>query len=662
MKKRKSVLLFILSALLFVSLGAAGCAGGNNDKNSSSSNSISSMGALTIENFEDLTVTAGYNTEFSLAQYITAVDNTGMGHKCQVSVKNSAGENVEVNFNTFSVTSTENYTANCFIDFEGKRYERTITIQVVDNSAPKLTIGELKTGFTSEAYELPQVSAEKALGEKITPSISVYYVDRVSLEEQTVENNMFTPTKAGNYRLVATAEDSLGNVGTATVEFLVRTGMSGEMLEDFTDSLSALNVTSTTNGGVWYNSVTLDGETRNGVVKTETTNVYKEDNPTNGNFNMFRIKFNRSVEQLEKIGEDFDYISMKVYVETEQQFTDDQVRFYSWAVSTAPFQLNKWQTVIFTKDMIAGTNGESYWSNDNKKESNAGLYDNAIDYFWNVHGEDGTNATPIFQLKGLTSPATVYIDEIAVVRASVEAFDAPTGGDEFKVPTVSLRGVDGSVVATSTKDSTEVLYRVNTNATAVPVAINGDGKIAVKSGNHDVNYSLKVGENVYSKSISFFANRKAMSANMLEDFNDETSLDNVINPNYSKDTTLEKWHSEYDGHTGVAQISAKGSQVDLKFNRSLAELKAIDFDYITVNMYVDVNWILVNTQIFGVVKKLQNKQWIDVTVTKEEIIAAYGSTDAFFEVFANEGTGRRFAYNNCSEATFYIDSVSFGKN
>ncbi len=660
MKKRKSVLLLVLSALMFVSLVIAGCADG--DKNSSSNNSISSTGTITIENFENITVTAGYNTEFSLAQYITAIDSNGMGHKCQVTVKNSDGQDVELKFNTFSVTSTENYTATCSIDFEGKRYERTITIQVVDNSAPKLTVGELKTGFTGEAYTLPEVSAVKALGEEITPNVSVYYVDRISLDEQLVENNSFTPTKAGNYRLVATAEDSLGNVSTATVEFLVRTGMSGEMLEDFTDSLSALNVTSTTSTGVWYNSVTLDGETHKGVVKTEATNVNKTDNPTNGNFNMFRVKFNRSVEQLEKIGEDFDYISIKLYVETEQQFTDDQTKFYSWAVSTEPFKLNKWQTVVFTKDMIAGTKAESYWSNDNKKESNKGLYDNAIDYFWNVHGEDGTDATSMFQLKGLTSPAAVYIDEIAVVRSSIESFEAPTGGDDFKVPTASLLGVDGNVVATSTKESTEVLYRVNTNATAVPVAIGDNGKIAVKSGNYDVNYSLKVGESVYSKSISFFAARKAMAANMLEDFDDETSLDNIINPNFSKDTTLEKWHSEYNGRTGVAQISAKGAQVDLKFNRSLEELKAIDFDYITVSMYVDVNWILTTTQIFGVVKKMQNKQWLDITVTKEEIIEVHGSVEAFFEVFAREGTGRRFAYHNCSEATFYIDSVSFGKN
>ncbi len=653
----KKFLLLILSCLLFVALGLAGC-GGNGSGTSASDNTPKEV---TIENFNDITVTAGYNTEFSLAQYLTAVDSEGTGHKCGVIVKDANGEIVETVFEAFEITTTDDYTAVCKVNFNGKAYERTITIKVVDDSLPKITVGALKTGSTGTAYQLPEVTATKTFGEKVTPVVNVYYIDRISMEEQTIENGAFTPTKAGNYRMVVTAEDSLGNVGTASLNFVVRTGMSGEVLEDFTDQISASSVQSTTSTGVWYNDLTLGGETRNGVVKTDATNVNTEEVPANGNFNLFRVTFNRRVEDLEKIGEDFDYITMKLYVETEQEFADNQTRLYSWSVATEPFEVNKWQTVTFSKAMILGTNATSYWSNDYAKEANASLYRSVADYFWNVHAEDGTNATSMFQLKGLTSPASVYIDEIALVRTEISVFDTPTSGDLFTVPNANLRGVDGSTVAVSTQETTEILYRVNANATPVPVTAQ-DGKITVSAGNYDINYAVSVGDNVYKKSISFTAKRKAMAANMLEDFSDQASLDNVLNANNVTDASLEAWHSEYGGHTGVVQVSGKGSQVNLKFNRTQAELNAIDFDYITVNMYVDVGWILTNTQIFGVVKKMQNRQWITVTVTKDELITAHGSVEAFFQEFSSEGLGRKFAYISCHEATFYIDEISFGKN
>lgn len=653
----KKLLLLILSCLLFTVFGLVGC--GCNGSGTSASDSTPKE--ITIENFNDLTVTAGYNTEFSLAQYLTAVDSEGTGHKCSVIVKDANGEIVATAFDTFEVSTTDDYTAVCKVNFNGKAYERTITIKVVDDSLPKITVGELKTGSTGTAYSLPEITVTKALGELVTPVVNVYYIDRISMEEQTVENGAFTPTKAGNYRMVVTAEDSLGNVGTATLNFFVRTGMSGEVLEDFTDQLSATSVKSTTDTGVWYKALTLGGETRNGVVKAVAGNVNTEEIPDNGNHNFFRVTFNRTIKDLEQIGEDFDYITMKLYVETEQAFADNQTSLWSWSVATAPFEVNQWQTVTFSKDMILGTKATSYWSNDYAKETNAGLYQSVADYFWNVHAEDGTNATSMFQLKGLTSPASVYIDEVALVRTEISAFDAPTSGDVFTVPTATLRGVDGSTVATSTQETTEILYRVNANAAPVPVTAQ-DGKITASAGNYDINYAVSVGNNIYTKSISFTAKRKAMAANMLEDFSDRASLDNVLNANNVTDASLEAWHAEYDGHAGVVQVSGKGSQVDLKFNRTQAELNAIDFDYITVNMYVDVGWILTNTQIFGVLKKMQNRQWITLTITKEELITAHGSVEAFFQEFSSEGRGRRFAYISCHEATFYIDDISFGKN
>ncbi len=515
-------------------------------------------------------------------------------------------------------------------------------------------------GNDSTTDELPIVSAESvslALEKDKTyqlnaPDSSDEFIEKLGLDVDytTTDETQATVTDEGLVTVKADGAQAtvkslvLGQeytVAGIVQDSIVLNGFDTEATRRHFRNNSAWNWTS----GEWMESVEIGGETRYGVVKEAYDTTYK----------MYYMTFDKTLAQLQGISDDFDYISISLYVETEETGT---VQNTSWSMMGEIINLNEWCELKISKDFITAENSISYWS-----YYKTDAYETVSDYFWYCHASDGFgfgSYVPMIKFpSSFTSAANVYVDSVTLVRSEID-YTTPESGTEFSSSIAKLKGIDGAIVATSENPVT-VSYQTNSTSSASDVTLT-DGKFTAKVGIYTLNYNLVYGEKNYNTITSFSIARPAMAANMLENFDDAVSLDNVLNANNITDASLEDWHAEYDGHTGVVQVSGKGSQVNLKFNRTQAELNAIDFDYITVNMYVDVGWILTNTQIFGVVKTLQNRQWITVTVTKEELITAHGSVEAFFQEFSSEGLGRKFAYFGCHEATFYIDEISFGKN
>ena len=662
MKSIKKILLSILLCVLIVcTIGFVGCKKTN----------------LTVENFNDVTVTAGYNSNFSLAQYLTAVDSNGKAYKGEVSVKDIDGNDVEVSFNNFAVNLKTDYTATITVTLDdGTVVTRTVLIQVVDMSLPKIAIGELYTGVVGEQYLLPEITTSKAYGqEEITTTVKVYYIDKISMDEQTIADGKFTPEKPGNYKLVIDAVDTLGNKNVATESFYVRSKMSGEILEDFTDSLSAENVRSNSNSSVWFNTVTKGGETKNGVVKVDATNVNTTEKPKNGNENYFYVKFNRALTMLETIDGDFDYLSVKLYVETEQAFENNQINLWSWAKKTSPVEVNKWQEVKISKEMIMRVNGsDSYWSADyySDKKGHTNNYNDEMEYFWNVHADDGINTTSLFQIKGLTSPLSVYFDEVALVRIDVEDYQVPFEGDAFKLPLATLSGVDGTTLISSTANSTQVTFKAGTNATPEVVNIDSDGKISVENGEYNVKYNLTVGQNTYIKEFNFIAQRKPMADNMLEDFDSALSLSNLWNANAGAMSAQLKvqnvWYSSYENKTGVASVNGYGNDMRIRFNRTAAELKALGLDEndtisVTLLWTTTASYSAVTTTVFGIaLPATPINTWKTYDISIADIISANTDLNTFLEKAGSDGAGVQIKGNIGQTTTLYVAEITFTKN
>lgn len=121
--------------------------------------------------------------------------------------------------------------------------------------------------------------------------------------------------------------------------------------------------------------------------------------------------------------------------------------------------------------------------------------------------------------------------------------------------------------------------------------------------------------------------RSVMAKNMLEDFGDEVSVDNVTQTQHYKvgETT---WYETYKGASGVVKTTTSKdysleygrSAVALKTCKTTAELKNIDFDYINVRVWIDKegsftigsNNNLFQTDVAGL-------SWQNVRLTKEAI-------------------------------------------
>ena len=662
MKSIKKILTAVLSCMLIVcTIGFVGCTKSN----------------ATIENFNDITITVGYGSNCSLAQYLTAVDSNGKAYKGELAVTDIDGNEVEVSFNSFPVNLQTDYTATVSVMLEdGTVKTRTLTIKVADMSLPKISIGKLGTGVVGEEYTLPEIATSKAYGqEEIVATVNVYYIDKISMDEQTLVDNKFTPEKPGNYKLVVNAVDSLGNKNVDSESFYVRSKMSGEMLEDFADSLSAENARSNTNSAVWFNSVTKGDETRNGVVKLEAVNVNTAENQTKGNENYFYVKFNRAFETLKTIGDDFDYISVKLYVETEQVFEDNQIRLWSWSKRTSPIEVNKWQEVRINKELIERVNGsDSYWSNDYFTKGHTENYQNEIEYFWGVCAEDGINTTSMFQIKGLTNPLSVYIDEISVARIGVEEYQAPYGNELFKLPVATLYGVDGKPITNSTPDTTEIKFKVG-NEPAKDVEVDENGKFTTQEGEYNVKYNLTVGQNTYVKEITIMVQRKPMAENMLEDFDSVLSLKNLWNANsnvdaYKNDPNIVaqyKWYETFGDKNGVVSVNGYGNDMRIKFNRTAEELKALGLDEndtITITyLWTSTKYSAVITTVFGVnLGANAIDKWHTKEISIADIISKNTDLDTFFTQAGSDGKGVQITGNIGKATTLYVAEISFNKN
>ncbi len=299
-------------------------------------------------------------------------------------------------------------------------------------------------------------------------------------------------------------------------------------------------------------------------------------------------------------------------------------------------------------------------------------------------------------------------DEKASLKAMVQkAYNAKQDDDYTTVENVALPTISAESVSialekgktyqlsapTGIPENLGVGVEWSTNNDCVTVDENGLLTIA-KTGDATVTATV-LGEDYTVATVD-------CADNVLVSFDNENSVDNVI---ASKNNTYKvngeecelstTWHDTFAGRQGVVETlttaQASGTwvtYVNVIFDKTKAEIMALDFDYIS--MWV---WFANNAK-YGVRSQnlklyddgsLPNNAWQEIRITKDQIesstsywVAAMGTAVSAIENFANaHGADRadreswlsannlialRPGKHNCDSTKIYIDSISYGKN
>ncbi len=631
----------------------------------------------TLVDFTDATVYADYKSDFSINPYLTAIDDQGGVHKGTASVVDGEGNKVELFANRFKIANVENYTATVNVTLGETDYTRTLTIDVLDKTAPVISVAQFVARKGQECA--PEITVSKFEAEEITPAFKVYSILGEEATELTVTNGKFTPMNEGIHKMVVTAEDQYGGVSTLEHEFYVRSYMNvlqsfdvQTSVSDVLQSKTGANYDTEENGfySVWHES--YQGKT--GVVETVTT--------SGGQYGMGKValRFNRTVEELAAM--QFDYISVLAWINGENGQTY-QVNAGN-AVLEKEVQANAWQEIRIYKEDIESE--KSYWYNDTKG------YQGARDWFNHAHAQDGTGdylfniklpqATNPNDLTTQSGAVKIYLDSVSYANIKVSDFTSPTNtGESFTLPTAKLLDETTALLTAEYQVQAKLLgvgdLAVENNAIQIPYG-----------GDYVITYSFFYGGITYTKEISFTVPR-VLGTGVLEDFATPTSSANVRDGEKGlSTTTTSTWlASKTDGagteKTGVVQISL-GAGKTLYFNGllSVEEMSAMDWDYLSV-------WILVERSSLsqgatGYVyqwnncnKAYANKVWTEICYTKDEINSnatvwgakaaqdgvATGVESLYKRHSATGSGGYLFSVpSSVTDFTVYIAEISLGKN
>ncbi len=573
----------------------------------------------TLVDFTDATVYADYKSDFSINPYLTAIDDQGGVHKGTATVVDGQGNTVELFSNRFKIASVDNYTATVRVTLGETDYTRTLTIDVLDKTAPVISVGQFVARKGQECA--PEITVSKFEAEEITPSFKVYSILGEEANALTVTDGKFTPTNEGVHKMVVTAEDQYGTVSTLEHEFYVRSYMN--VLQSFDVQTSTADVLKSTTGANYdteengfYNVWHENYQGRTGVVETVTT--------SGGKYGMGKValRFNRTAEELAAM--QFDYISVWAWINGEDGQTY-QVNAGN-AVLEQEVQANAWQEIRIYKEDIESE--KSYWYNDTKG------YQGARDWFNHAHAQDGTGdylfniklpqATDQNDLTTQSDAVKIYLDSVSYANVNVSQFTAPTSaGESFTLPTAKLLDETTALLTDEYQVKAELLgvgvLTVENNAIQIPYG-----------GDYVITYSFSYGGIAYTKEITFTVPR-VLGAGVLEDFSTPTSSASVRDGEKGLSTTTtstwleRKADSTGTEKTGVVQI-ALGTGKTLYFNSllSVEEMSAMDWDYLSVWVLVERNSLSQGAtgyvyQWNNCNKSYANKVWTEIRYTKDEI-------------------------------------------
>lgn len=505
------------------------------------------------------------------------------------------------------------------------------------------------------------VSVNSEVTDKLNLSLGVYSAD------ETIVN-------AGKGFALTAAADKSGMTSVGSVllgekvaaserKVMVRSEMAGNMLEDYADECSAkpfgsdkqsfINGGGTAGATTWLETY----EGRNGVIKMKSG--------IGGNSGVVRYFYSRSYEEM--INLDFDYISVWAYFDNFGEGNETVTVKNGSLVLGEAIAPKKWVELKISKEQI---HSASSWYKT--YENYCARHDAA-----EKHGDVANNGTMIFStsLEGID----VYLDSVSFAKFSVSQYSQPNGGEEFELPTVKLLDFNGNELSSDCQVTVTLSHSANGNLRQISsnVAI-VDGKIKIHSGTYTISYAFEYNGENFVKELKITGKTAALASNALEDFNDPARIKNLEPWNRGTDSV--EWLEYYEGKYGIAHATnGKDSGVSLRFDKTVEELKNLDFDYINITIWVNSPStslaIKSGSYQLGTIK---GKEWQTITITKDVIVNEEtcwynsdatnkkqgGGMDAFAyrHSVANGKNGYYLFSFPWSGIEYYIDRISFGKN
>ena len=217
--KKKGMLVLSVLATLCLGAGLTACGG---------------QGKVTLQNFLDSSETVLLGEEYTLPSPVV-FDTSGNEYIVAYSVKDSSGETVEVVGNQFVVADMGGYKIENVVNIGAQEYKKTLTLNVVDEGAPVVTVDKSETGLVDEPFTLPEYTVSDLSGTVSSCSATLLY------GETAVEtsNGAFIPKKGGVYTYRIEAEDASGNKTVKDQPLYVRDLPAVDEIESFSEFFSS---------------------------------------------------------------------------------------------------------------------------------------------------------------------------------------------------------------------------------------------------------------------------------------------------------------------------------------------------------------------------------------------------------------------------------------
>lgn len=224
----------------------------------------------------------------------------------------------------------------------------------------------------------------------------------------------------------------------------------------------------------------------------------------------------------------------------------------------------------------------------------------------------------------------------------------PTGfaGSIYTIPEITVTDSSGETIT-----PTYVVYK-KADADKTPIEITNGKFIPDERGVYVIDITATDSSGNVARLPKEFGIRSAISENVLENFEDESSLLNSINGNN------QEWLSEFEGRKGVVHIKAQDMEktaYKFKFIREKEAYRHTPFDSITISMYVGKYGDFYQTDMEGESAYwtgISTGAWYDYTITE------FGDWSYFFNS-ATSDKGAQLFWTWTRSIDVYIDEIRF---
>lgn len=630
--KAKNKLITALCAIgvTAFALGAAACGGGGT--------------GITFEGWQDYSTSSVKLGEIYKVTDKKIKDTEGNVWYYDITVKDSDGDKVPLIAGEFEATDVDGYTITYELTLaENDVRTRTVEVSVQDSSAPQISV-VMPTGFVNREYTIPEITVVDLSGEQITPSYKLYYKEGETKTEIAVTNGKFTPQTKGAYVLDVTATDSAGNTATLSKSFGVRAEAAENILENFDSPESLLN--SINANQEWLESF----EGREGVLHITGTaaektgysfrfmgdkSAYKHTPFTAITVSLYAVKradmypttaegteatwFEaRAGEWMEFVITDFE--NWEYLFKSATEGNGAQL-FWTWTKNVELYideiRLSATPKVAFTTDV---QNDTAQIGTEVSVQASVPA-DNRLETWVSVKSPSGNKVTYNQQTGKFTVTEVGYYTVTALVESAELSFYNTTAeykllvlDNYVKVGTAFTNADIGSnyilnashQVGAAFSLPTGVLYNPFTGAELSAdvdititkggenVPFSGSSFTPDKAGIYIVKYTCVHEGKTYTTNCQLYVVDTTLQKGEIINF---ATADSLAYAKYGADGQglgeTPVWFAEYQGRAGVIRMNdTANSGFALRSQKTLQELKAISWDYLDIDIYLQAGeWL-----------------------------------------------------------------------